>query len=178
MRRSRIFLAGAALAALLLVPAATAGKGGTERPFQAELVGSVHWAFPGVSPSSCAAVTTLSDSTGQAAHLGRVMVSWSHCPAEPAYVTDGRLAMIAANGDILYGVYDYDPGSDSNSIPVTFTGGTGRFSDASGTAVVTYWTNPVFWPMPPCDPNTDPLGCMNVTVPWSAGWSFTGTINY
>lgn len=43
-----------------------------------------------------------------------------------------------ANGDILYGVYDYDPNSDSNSIPVTLTGGTGRFADASGAAVVTY----------------------------------------
>jgi hypothetical protein len=178
MKRSRLVLAAAALVTLLLVPAATAGKGGTDRPFQATLTGSVHWAFPGVSPSNCTVVTTLSNSTGEVTHLGRVVVSWSHCPAEPAYITDGRMTMTAANGDILYGTYNYDPNSTGNTIPLTFVGGTGRFADATGTVIVTYWVDPVFWPMPPCDPKTDPLGCMNLTVPWSAGWSFTGTINY
>jgi hypothetical protein len=83
------------------------------------------------------------------------------------------MILTAANGDHLYGLYDHD---DLSS--VTVTGGTGRFSHATGSLVNTYWVVPVFWPMPPCDPNTDPMGCVNTSVPWQATWSLTGTISY
>jgi hypothetical protein len=169
----------AVLACLLLVSAAIAGRGGTDRPFRATLAGSVHWTFPGTSPSNCTRVTTHGAATGEATHLGRVVVSWSHCPDEPNYLVDGRMTITAANGDTLNGTYNYDPNSTSNSIPTTITGGTGRFAGATGTVVVTYSVNPVFWPMPPCNPDTSvPPGCLNVTVPWSASWSITGTISY
>jgi hypothetical protein len=177
MRRSRILAVAAALLGLLLVPVASAGRGGSERPFQATLVGSVHWEYPGASPSNCTAVTTLSEGTGQATHLGRVTAAWSHCPTEPDYVMDGRVTLTAASGDHVYGTYDYQPGSGEVS-PVVVTGGTGRFSEATGTLTLTYWVIPVFWPMPPCDPDTDPMGCVNVTVPWQAGWSISGTLGY
>jgi hypothetical protein len=177
MKRRRMLVIAAALVSLLLVSAASAGQGGTERPFQTTLVGSIHWESPGVSPSHCTVVTTVSEGTGQATHLGRVTVAWSHCPEEPDYIVDGRFTLRAANGDYLYGEYDYQPGSAEVN-PLIITGGTGRFSDATGTLLVTPWAIPVFWPMPPCDPNTDPMGCVNVTVPWQAGWSITGSIGY
>ncbi len=174
MRRSRMLVIAAALAGLLLVPAASAGQGGTDRPFRATLVGSVHWDFPGVSPSNCAAVTTLGEGTGEATHLGRVTVAWSQCPEEPDYIMDGRMNLTAANGDHLYGTYDHD---DLSSVSIT--GGTGRFSDATGSLVVTYWLVPAFLPMPPCDPETSvPPGCLNVYVSWPAVWSISGTLSY
>ena len=174
MRRTLILLvAAAALASLLLVPAASAQRGGTDRPFHTTLVGSIHFEFDAVSPSNCAGVTTLSEGTGEATHLGRVTVAWSHCPTEPEYIMDGRMILTAANGDQLYGLYDHD-----NLSAVTVTGGTGRFSGATGSLVNDIVVVPVFWPMPPCDPNTDPMGCVNVTVPWQAGWSISGTLSY
>jgi hypothetical protein len=173
MRRARVLAIAAALVSLLLVPAASAGQGGTDRPFQATLVGSIHWESPGMSPSNCAVVTTLGEGTGEATHLGRVTVAWSHCPEEPDYIGDGRMNLTAANGDHLYGIYDHD---DLSSVAVT--GGTGRFSDAMGSLVNNFLVSPVYWPMPPCDPNTDPMGCVNVTVPWQAGWSISGTLSY
>lgn len=174
MKRSRMLVIAAALVGLLLVPAASAGQGGTARPFHTTLVGSIHWEFPGVSPSNCAAVTTLSEGTGEATHLGRVTVAWSHCPEEPEYIGDGRMILTAANGDQLYGTYDHD---DLSS--VTVTGGTGRFSGATGSLVNNIVVVPAFLPSPPCDPDTSvPPGCLNVYVPWPATWSLTGTISY
>ncbi len=173
MKRSRMLVIAAAFVTLLLVPTASAAQGGTDRPFHTTLVGSIHWESPGVSKSNCAVVTTLGEGTGEAIHLGRVTVAWSHCPAEPDYIMDGQMILTAANGDQLYGTYDHD-----NLSSITVTGGTGRFSDATGSLVNNFVVVPVFWPMPPCDPNTDPMGCTNTTVPWQATWSLTGTINY
>lgn len=65
-------------------------------------------------------VTTATDATGKATHIGRVSLLSSHCPDEPGYVLDGRSTVAAANGDELYGVYDYDPFSESNEILVYF----------------------------------------------------------
>ena len=45
---------------------------------------------------------------------------------------DGRITLIAANGDELYGVYDY-PAID-DGYPIVFNGGTGRFANATGEA--------------------------------------------
>lgn len=176
MSPSRMFLLAAALISLLVVPVAIAGEGGTSRPFEAALAGSATWGFPGVSTSDCTIVTTFAEMTGQATHLGRVSAFSSHCPAEPGYVNDGRWTFIAANGDRLYGIYDYDPASESNEIPMTLNGGTGRFTDASGVVVVTYHVIPQF--IPGCNPVPDPFACLDFSVPWPATWIITGTITY
>lgn len=158
-----------ALVILMVVPAASAGKGGSDRPFQAWFTGEVHWEFT----EHCAEppVTTLvTGAVGNATHMGRVTTDWAHCPANDA-ADDGTITIVAANGDELWGMYDY-PGIDEGE-PITFVGGTGRFADASGAAYVTYDVELTF--RDGCDPESDPLMCLTYS-PWSA--HLTGTINY
>lgn len=172
----RMLLLAGALVSLLAVPMASAGTGGTDRPFKTTLAGSVHWEYPGVSPSNCATVTTLTDAVGQVTHMGRVAASWSHCPDEPGNTADGRLTLTAPNGDRLHGRYDYDPASESNDIPIAFTGGTGRFAGASGAVVATYEIVPRF--ISGCNPDPDPFACMDFSVPWQWSATMTGSISY
>ena len=157
-------------------PASASGPATPEKPFEARFTGLAHWEHPGVSPSNCTIVTTLTDSIGQTTHLGRVVAYWSHCPDEPEYVIDGRLTITAANGDMLSGRYDYDPTSGSNSFPVSWTGGTGRFAQASGSVVVAFMVIPHF--IPGCDPEPDPFPCFDFTIPWQWSATATGTITY
>jgi hypothetical protein len=171
-----IGMAAILLLSLFVVTLASTAKAGSDRPFKATLTGAAHWEFPGTSPSNCALVTTLTEPTGQATHMGRVETFWSHCPAEPDYVNDGRIRFVAANGDELYGTYDYDPNSESNDIPITLTGGTGSFVDASGAIVVTYDVIPQF--IPECNPEPDPFPCFDFSVPWPWYGTMTGTISY
>ncbi len=170
MRRSRMLLLAAALVGLVLVPVASAALGGSDRPFQGTFSGTASWQFPGVSPSDCAVATTFGDGVGQETHLGRMVFSSSHCPAQPDYAMDGRLTMTAANGDELYGEYDY---GEDYPLQVTWTGGTGRFADASGVADLAYEAVPQF--IPGCTPSD---ACLDLSVPWPVTWFITGTISY
>ena len=164
------------LVSLFVVSMAFADRGGTDRPFNASLAGAVRWEFPGSSPSNCAEVTSLTEATGQGTHMGQIEAFWSHCPAEPDNLDDGRLKLVAANGDELYGTYDYDPNSESNDIQITLNGGTGSFEAASGTVIATYDVVPQF--VPDCDPESDPFNCFNLTVPWEWSATLTGKISY
>ena len=165
----------AALASLLVVSVASADKGGTNRPFQATLTGVGTFVVPAGCPPDCVDFRTNTAATGQAAHLGRVQVRLSHLPYDIANTLDGTMTLTAANGDKLYGVYDYN-GQDT--IPITVTRGTGRFTDASGTIFLTAEAIPQFKPMPPCDPATDFFGCLNPDVPWPWSGTMTGAISY
>lgn len=176
MKAWRILWFAAALVTLLVVPTASFAQEATDRPFQAVLTGAAHWGFPGVSESNCSVATTFTEATGQVTHLGRVETSWSHCPGEPAYVLDGRGTFIAANGDMLFGKYDYDPTSKNPTIAITWTGGTGRFARASGSVVSTYTVVQQF--IPGCDPVPDPFPCFDFSVPWPWSATLTGTITY
>ena len=127
-----------AVTALLLstAPAATAAQ---PVPFRAEfsLDGSfVPTAAPGVFAGT-------GSGTGRATHLGKVTLSTSELvdfTASPGSGTirGGEMVMVAANGDELY--WDYSgngllPDADgvvSFGGTFTITGGTGRFSDATG----------------------------------------------
>ncbi len=133
-----------AMAALSVMPMASAAPDGTDRPFKASFAGPVHWEFPGEFASGCTEITTVTESPGKVTHMGKVMLSSSHCPGEPGklFTNDGFGTIKAANGDKLYMVYDYDPLDEGNEIEVTFDGGTGRFSEATGTAVWTYYVIP------------------------------------
>jgi hypothetical protein len=173
MTRLGTLLFVAALVSLVAVPSVAAGPRGTDRPFKAALTGVVLYEFPG---PACPIVTTVTESSGRATHLGRVAASWSHCPAAPEIVMDGMVTITAANGDTLTGTYDYDPASPILSFPINWTGGTGRFSDATGSVIGVYTVTPQF--IPGCVPDPDPFPCYDFTVPWPWSGTLSGTINY
>ena len=98
-------------------------------------------------PDRCPADYVLStyEATYQAKHLGRTTATATHCvdlnaPGFPVVpVEKGEYTFIAANGDELYATYE--GGGTYFEFPmvgwtaeVQFTGGTGRFSGATGTA--------------------------------------------
>ena len=167
----------AALMVLAFVPAASADGGGTNRPFNATMTGETYWQFAGTSPAGCDIVTTFTDTSGTATHLGRITAHWAHCPAEPERGVDGVLTVVAATGDELHVVYDY-PAIDEGA-PLTVVGGTGRFVGASGTLSVQYGVIPAFW-CEPTDWNDEDAvdACIDFTVPWGWYGALKGAISY
>lgn len=186
LRRWSIGLIVAALAALAVAPAALAGPKGTDRPFKATMSGYAYWEFPGIHPSGCLEVTTVTESPGNATHMGEIMSYWSHCPAEVDNHADGFIKLVAANGDSLWGTYDYDEatevanpdGSFTFGSPMVFTGGTGRFASATGIVTVTYGVVPEFWCVPADwnDPD-EVFACLDFTVEWQWWGTLEGRIN-
>jgi hypothetical protein len=79
---------------------------------------------------------------GAATHLGRYTVELSFCARAGGVLSDGLGMFVAANGDLLQltfaGTSSFVPPFTLNFTSfATFTGGTGRFADAGGQAVVT-----------------------------------------
>jgi hypothetical protein len=184
-RRLPIAVAVVALVTLMAAPGAYADRGGMDRPFQATLVGEAHWDSTGEVRPDCGPVTTLTNPIGRATHMGKVTASSSHCPALPQYIGDGLLTIVAANGDELYGAYDYNPSDETNVIPVTLSGGTGRFEGASGLLIMKYSIEQQFSAV--CTVKVPELvdalctgdpPYMDITVPWPWSAKLTGTINY
>ena len=146
MRRVTIptTVAALALAAGAAAPAAIA----KDRPFRASLSG---WTVSfGGDASDCVEVTgpgvsvTTLEGTGWASHLGRVDVWNQYCVDESTgEYGDGVLKLTAANGDVLEGTFSGGVSAlpDSGGLSAfqdtyTFTsGGTGRFTTASGSGV-------------------------------------------
>jgi hypothetical protein len=85
------------------------------------------------------------------------------------------MVLTAANGDELYGTYDYVPGPPT-PIPVTWTGGTGRFEGVSGSALMTWRVVQQF--IPGCNPVPNPFPCYDFFVPWPWTATLEGTISY
>ncbi len=181
-RRFPIAVLVVALVTLMTAPGAYAGRGGTDRPFRATLVAEAYWDFTGEARPDCGPVTTLTNPTGRATHMGKVTASQSHCPALDEYIGDGRLTMVAANGDRVFGTYDYDPyGPDV--IPITITGGTGRFKGASGSLTEVYSVEPQFSAVcttePVCvDVSGDGSLYLDLSARWPWSATLTGTITY
>ena len=71
-RRFPIAVVVVALVTLMAAPGAYAGRGGTDRPFRATLVGEAYWDFTGEVRPDCGPVTTLTNPTGRATHMGKV----------------------------------------------------------------------------------------------------------
>ena len=112
-------------------------------PFAASL-DTQELVYPG---GDCApAGTGVTTGQGNASHLGRVTLAASDCfaPGRASFSFDhGRLALTAANGDLLYGRYSGSLLPTSAVSPVftikgTFVidGGTGRFAGATGDGVL------------------------------------------
>jgi hypothetical protein len=127
-KRTSLATTGLALALVALGPAThvRADEGGTDRPFQGVAAGSI----TGVTPDGAVVV----ESTGQATHLGN-FTRTEYLVFGPSGAISGTVVFTAANGDEL--TADFTGGFTSPTTlagTYTFTGGTGRFSDATGTA--------------------------------------------
>ena len=158
------------LAALmaLVVAAAAAGTGGSDRPFTGSLVGSAR-----VAPDTNCPIglRTLSEGSGTAGHLGLVSMSSSHCTPVTDVIADGRMTFVAANGDEVRMTYSgtcvpfpFPPVGEkfTCSVDNVIVGGTGRFADATGGAHITAL---VTW-----------LGFGAPLLP--ATWTWDGAISY
>jgi hypothetical protein len=148
---------------VLLAAAGCAKEGGTNLEFKSTLAGEVHWD----TTDHCSSITSITDATGTATFMDDVTAQWMHCPDDPdaANHEDGALVLRAADGDELDGVYDY-PAIDDGA-PITITGGTGRFANASGSLEVTYAVTPVY-----------AGGQPDFSVPWKWEALLNGTISY
>jgi len=118
---------------LLFVACACSPTAAEERPFNASGNGVVSYGFGSLQ------------GRGRATHLGRSsfgvegdgnLLPYGFFLAYNGYLT-------SANGDQIYFAFDsveyvFDPAIGVVSATLTFTGGTGRFQDASGSAVVMF----------------------------------------
>ena len=142
-KRNLTMLAGLALAVVALSPAsASANVGGTDRPF----IGT----FSGTTRLNVLTGAMTADSGGVATHLGEYTSSLEGTVTiTPTGVFgSGTQTTVAANGDELTGTYILStPGAPgvahTTTIVSTATGGTGRFSDASGTLTSVAEVSPI-----------------------------------
>jgi len=117
---------GLALLAFALPTQLQAEVGGSNRPFKGQAAGMV----TGVALSGALVVET----TGYATHLGAFKRT-ENTFLGPGGAISGSLIFTAINGDQLWA--DFSGGFTSPTTAegtYTFTGGTGRFSGATGTA--------------------------------------------
>ncbi len=117
---------GVALLAFGLPSALRADDGGTNLPFK----GLADGAITGVAPSGAIVV----ESAGNATHLGS-FTRTEYIVFGPGGAIGGTVVFTAADGDELWA--DISGGFTSPTTlegTYTFAGGTGRFSDATGTA--------------------------------------------
>ena len=154
-----------AFALAVLSPEALSVDGAADRPFKGDLVGQAGFVDDPTCPLSFRTVSTAS---GTASHLGLVTMRSDHCFAPPNLITQGRMTIVAANGDELRLTYTgtCTPGTPSPGDVVTCTtrnvvvGGSGRFEDATGTANVTAHVTFVAGPS------------------WPGTWTWEGTLGY
>lgn len=161
MRRLFLVLMVLALAVVGIAGAASARM--VERPFKAEFTGATvdniyapgfdfmtnPWAtseFDGRCPGGASWLIT-DAGTGHATGLGEFTWSETHCtriiqlvPVPDAVLFAGELTFVTANGDVLEetfepatGIYPEDDMLCADTY-ATFVGGTGRFTNASGSA--------------------------------------------
>ena len=163
MARRSITLVAALLLVLALAPGAVARERGTDRPIWSNQSGDVsfYWVgVPGVDPCPLKAV---SDSYGPMSHLGMVWIHWEHCsPVTLPVYTNLHFTITAADGDTLAGTYDIN---GEGPYPMDISGGTGRFTGATGHLQVEFrlegeWANDF------------PVN------PWQGWWQMKGTISY
>ena len=151
--RKVITVAALVFAVGVLAPAGALGKaGGTDRPVKGTTSGTVTGTL-----TSPLGITV--DLTGNVTHLGKFSV---HVDAVGVIsggevVVDGPFTAVAANGDQLTGTTTLTtPLSQLSEVHtttglLTITGGTGRFSDASGTLTSQNLETPICFNEPSCN---------------------------
>lgn len=120
--------------AVLFVLHASSSAAGTSVPFKGNWSGSTVSAVP----QSETVVLVVSSGSGNLAHLGNFEMTSPHLTYLDTLRIEGTQIFTAANGDEIYatieGQLSPNPnGTLSGAIAGVITGGTGRFSDASGT---------------------------------------------
>ena len=133
--RKAIMIAGLILAVGVLAPVGALGKaGGTDRPIKDHASGT--------TITNLATLTFVTDVTGTTSHLGKTT---SHLEAvltptgADTFTIAGSSVTVAANGDELFGTFSGSgtldaSGNSQGPVVVTYSGGTGRFTNASGSA--------------------------------------------
>jgi hypothetical protein len=133
--RKAIMIAGLVLAFGVLAPATALGKaGGTDRPI------SVHQSGTTVVDVGTLAFTT--ETTGIVSHMGKSTAEIEGVitlTGPDTFTIAGSAVIVAANGDELFGTFtgsgtNTPGGGSEGTVDVTYSGGTGRFTNASGTA--------------------------------------------
>ena len=139
MRLIRTFLAAVASLTAVLLAVPPVALAATTTPFRSAITAQASFAetpVPGVLK-----VTT--SGVGHASHLGKVTLTTTETldfvtSPEGLVVRDGRMVMVAANGDELHWDYEGtgslpdDEGASTLTGTFVITGGTGRFEYATG----------------------------------------------
>jgi hypothetical protein len=130
--------------ALLLAAGLSRVNAGEQRPYKAQ---GPEWVVQEGPGGACGAnrIDVQVEGKGQATHLGQYTITRHHCfnPATAAF-EDGTLEQTAANGDKIFGTYSGSVAGvvevDDQGNPLVIiinatqviTGGSGRFTDATG----------------------------------------------
>jgi hypothetical protein len=134
-----------------------------DRPFKARLAGNAQ-----LSPTDDPCTMRNDENgEGQATHLGHF--TWksvelvNFCTVPGGVAVEASFTMTAANGDLLFGTYEtVGLVDESGNLDIhgsfEFTGGTGRFSDATGSG------------------DLDAIAMLSPGLPFSG--TFKGTIDY
>ncbi len=112
-----------------------------ERPFTGTVKGNANFILS--NPRRCpAGYTTVTDARGTSSHLGLTSVHWEHCVSPTGMA--GDVVIAGANGDEIHGTFAGARVPPGPMPPVgeflelvgtmSFTGGTGRVANATGTA--------------------------------------------
>ena len=134
----RIITAVVAAAGLTLPLIASASP--TNVPLK---ISAVTQEIAGLNPDCPSRFGGATTGTGKSTHMGNISVTASDCitPVDTHYTFIGKLTLTAANGDKLTGDYSGSLVPTDTALVYSFsdatfqiTGGTGRFSKASGSA--------------------------------------------
>jgi hypothetical protein len=162
--RKAIMIAGLVLALGVLAPATALGKAsGTDRPVKGSASGTT------VVDLGTGGFT--SEATGVVAHLGKSTFHLDGVitPTGPdTFTIAGSVVTVGANGDELFGTFNGSgtatASGSEGTVTTTFSGGTGRFANASGS---------ISGPFTQVFLSTD-----GTTATFATDVSFRGTVSY
>ena len=164
--RKAIMITGLVLALGILAPATALGKaGGTDRPLKGTASGT--------TVLDLGTLTFTADATGVESHLGMTTYHFENgvvTPTGPStFDITISVTITAANGDQMFGDVSGSgtndgSGGSTGTTTTTITGGTGRFTGASGSASGPF--------------TQTPISMSATTATFATTFSLSGTISY